>query len=87
MILFYFAGHVTDLKDVAVMSITLGKAHAVALTNDGQIYTFGLNNKGQCGRDVSPGASKEGRYMYKGDLSRFELVSHLYQVLSLPGTP
>ncbi|XP_064637403.1 E3 ubiquitin-protein ligase MYCBP2-like isoform X3 [Lineus longissimus] len=53
------SGHVTDLKDVAVMTITLGKAHAVALTNDGQIYTFGLNNKGQCGRDVSLGASKE----------------------------
>ncbi|KAL3880398.1 hypothetical protein ACJMK2_032642, partial [Sinanodonta woodiana] len=53
------SGHVTDLKDVLVAQIALGKAHAVALTNKGQIYTYGINNKGQCGRDFTPGAAKD----------------------------
>ena len=30
--------------------MVLGKAHAVALTSTGQLYTFGISNKGQCGR-------------------------------------
>jgi alpha-tubulin suppressor-like RCC1 family protein len=52
-ILFQFSGLVADLKDVRVTQISLGKAHAVALTNKGHVYTFGINNKGQCGRDFA----------------------------------
>lgn len=51
--MFQFSGLVTDLKDVHVTQVSLGKAHAVALTNKGHIYTFGINNKGQCGRDFA----------------------------------
>ena len=57
------AGHVTDLKDQFVTQISLGKAHAVALTKEGHIYTFGINNKGQCGRDFTPGAAKDGKFL------------------------
>ncbi|XP_074650729.1 E3 ubiquitin-protein ligase MYCBP2-like [Tubulanus polymorphus] len=46
-------GLVTDLKEVTVTQVVLGKAHAVVLTSDGFVYTFGLNNKGQCGRELS----------------------------------
>jgi E3 ubiquitin-protein ligase MYCBP2 len=53
------SGHVTDLKDVVVTQVALGKAHTVALTSKGQIYTFGINNKGQCGRDFSQASSRE----------------------------
>ncbi|XP_069130438.1 LOW QUALITY PROTEIN: E3 ubiquitin-protein ligase MYCBP2-like [Argopecten irradians] len=53
------SGHVTDLKDVVVTNVCLGKAHAIVLTNKGFIYSFGINNKGQCGRDFQPGGSKE----------------------------
>ncbi|CAH1777009.1 unnamed protein product [Owenia fusiformis] len=53
------SGHVTDLKDLVVTYMSLGKAHAVALTNKGHIYTFGINNKGQCGREFVVGASRE----------------------------
>ncbi|XP_052283534.1 E3 ubiquitin-protein ligase MYCBP2-like isoform X2 [Dreissena polymorpha] len=53
------SGHVTDLKDQVVTQICLGKAHAIALTNKGRIYTFGINNKGQCGRDFNPAAIKD----------------------------
>lgn len=43
----------TDLKDIRVTQVTLGKAHAAVLTNKGHLYTFGINNKGQCGRDFA----------------------------------
>lgn len=47
------SGLVQDLKDVTVVSVALGKAHAAVLTNKGHLYTFGINNRGQCGRDFS----------------------------------
>ncbi|XP_054276655.1 E3 ubiquitin-protein ligase MYCBP2-like [Macrosteles quadrilineatus] len=47
------SGLVTDLKDVHVTQVALGKAHAVVLTNKGQVFTFGINNKGQCGREFA----------------------------------
>lgn len=50
-LIFHFSGLVADLKDVHMTQVALGKAHAVALTNKGLVYTFGINNKGQCGRD------------------------------------
>ncbi|KAL0280278.1 UNVERIFIED_CONTAM: hypothetical protein PYX00_001618 [Menopon gallinae] len=46
-------GQVTELKDLQVTQVALGKAHAVALTTKGIVYTFGINNKGQCGRDFT----------------------------------
>ena len=47
------------MREVHVTSVSLGKAHALALTNKGQVYSFGINNKGQCGRDYMP-QIKEG---------------------------
>lgn len=46
-------GQVNDLKGLHVTQVALGKAHAVALTSKGTVYTFGINNKGQCGRDFA----------------------------------
>uniref|UniRef100_A0A182JLT3 Regulator of chromosome condensation n=1 Tax=Anopheles atroparvus TaxID=41427 RepID=A0A182JLT3_ANOAO len=43
-------GVVGGLTDVAIRKVALGKAHCVAVDALGQLYTFGLNNKGQCGR-------------------------------------
>uniref|UniRef100_A0ABM0LXG7 Probable E3 ubiquitin-protein ligase MYCBP2 n=1 Tax=Saccoglossus kowalevskii TaxID=10224 RepID=A0ABM0LXG7_SACKO len=53
-------GLVTDLKDVQVSSVSLGKAHACVLASNGDVYTFGINNKGQCGRDYGGPSVKEG---------------------------
>jgi len=50
-------GRMLALKDVNVVYVALGKAHGVALTDKGQVYTFGINNKGQCGRDGPPSSS------------------------------
>ncbi|XP_074033015.1 MYC binding protein highwire isoform X2 [Leptinotarsa decemlineata] len=50
-------GVVGSLKGEFITQVSLGKAHAVALTNKGQVYTFGINNKFQCGREFA--ASKE----------------------------
>ncbi|ESN98984.1 hypothetical protein HELRODRAFT_162458 [Helobdella robusta] len=44
-------GLLVDSKKLDVVSVSMGKAHAVLLTRQGEVFTFGLNNKGQCGRD------------------------------------
>ncbi|XP_056648043.1 E3 ubiquitin-protein ligase MYCBP2 isoform X1 [Diorhabda sublineata] len=46
-------GIVGHLKGEFVTQVSLGKAHAVSLTNKGHIYTFGINNKFQCGREFN----------------------------------
>ena len=48
-----WSGQVIELKGQHVVQVALGKAHIVALTRDGDVYTFGMNNKGQCGRDFT----------------------------------
>ncbi|KMZ09796.1 uncharacterized protein Dsimw501_GD15825 [Drosophila simulans] len=59
-------GFVSELLEQHVTKVALGKAHCVALNAKGQLFSFGLNNKGQCGRifnklqpvkDVPPFAS------------------------------
>lgn len=49
-----------SLKGEFIVQVALGKAHAVALTSKGQVFTFGINNKYQCGRDFVP-PGKEGK--------------------------
>lgn len=44
------SGFVTELTDHHITKVSLGKAHCVALNSKGHLFTFGLNNKGQCGR-------------------------------------
>lgn len=51
-------GFVTDILDQHITKVALGKAHTVALNSKGQIFTFGMNNKGQCGR--SKGKTSSG---------------------------
>ncbi|KAI5729573.1 hypothetical protein M8J76_004011 [Diaphorina citri] len=46
-------GIVTDLRDVSALQVALGKAHTAVLTSKGHVYTFGINNKGQCGREFN----------------------------------
>nr|XP_054754619.1 LOW QUALITY PROTEIN: E3 ubiquitin-protein ligase MYCBP2-like [Lytechinus pictus] len=48
-------GLVTELKGTPIKEVALGKAHVCALTTSGQLYTFGISNKGQCGRGVIAG--------------------------------
>lgn len=55
-------GVVTNLKGEFVTQIALGKAHAVVLTSKGHIYTFGINNKFQCGREFVT-SNKEGIFL------------------------
>jgi E3 ubiquitin-protein ligase MYCBP2 len=44
-------GRLLGIKD-RIVKVALGKAHGVTLTDKGVVYTFGINNKGQCGRDL-----------------------------------
>jgi len=59
-------GLLVDMKGLVVTSVALGKAHGVLLTNRGQVFTFGPNNKGQCGREFTSGGqpSKERTWLY-----------------------
>ena len=57
LVLLCVVGQMRELKDVFVQSIALGKAFGVILTSKGHVYTFGVNNKGQCGREYVPSAS------------------------------
>lgn len=49
---FLSSGQVTDLKGHFVTQVAMGKAHTCVLTKSGEVWTFGVNNKGQCGRDT-----------------------------------
>lgn len=64
VVLFFVQGLLTDMKGIAVAAVALGKAHGILLTNRGLVYSFGLNNKGQCGRDFATGATKEGNFRF-----------------------
>ena len=46
-------GLLADMKGLVVTAVALGKAHGVLLTDAGHVFTFGPNNKGQCGRGLS----------------------------------
>ncbi|CAG0902829.1 unnamed protein product, partial [Cyprideis torosa] len=43
-------GLLSTLRTVFIKAIALGKAHAAVVSDHGHVYTFGYNNKGQCGR-------------------------------------
>lgn len=46
-------GLVMAFKEIFVEHVSLGKAHGAVITSKGNLYTFGINNKGQCGRDFT----------------------------------
>ncbi|KAJ8933505.1 hypothetical protein NQ318_002558, partial [Aromia moschata] len=52
-------GLVTSLKAEFITQVALGKAHIVALTSKGQVFTFGINNKYQYGREFTV-SNKDG---------------------------
>lgn len=52
-------GFVSDFANQHIQKVALGKAHCVALNAKGQIFTFGFNNKGQCGHSWPQTKSKE----------------------------
>lgn len=58
IILNIFTDLVTDLKGHVVTQVAMGKAHTCVLTKKGEVWTFGVNNKGQCGRET--GAMSQG---------------------------
>lgn len=63
---FLSTGQVTDLKGHFVTQVAMGKAHTCVLTKTGEVWTFGVNNKGQCGRDTGAmSQAGKGEQMYK----------------------
>lgn len=42
---------IVGLEAISVASLALGKTHLVIVSKNGLLYTYGLNNLNQCGRD------------------------------------
>ncbi|CAH1773932.1 unnamed protein product [Owenia fusiformis] len=45
------------IGDISVKSVDMGTSHTAAISEDGQLYTFGTNQFGQLGHDVCPDRS------------------------------
>lgn len=74
-IIFIVVGFVSDLKNVRVRQVALGKVHVVVLTDKGFVYTFGYNGRGQCGRCFST----QGIFVRRSNLFYFILIyTHKY---------
>lgn len=44
------SGLVQGLEGVAIVAVYLGKTHCAAISKQGHLYTWGMNNLHQCGR-------------------------------------
>ncbi|GMT09518.1 hypothetical protein PFISCL1PPCAC_815, partial [Pristionchus fissidentatus] len=55
-------GLVLGLDGVHIAAIAMGKVHAVAISRSGTLYTWGVNNMGQCGRKESPSLTSSPRH-------------------------
>jgi len=54
-----FVGVMASMHNV--IDVALGKAHGAIITASGEVFTFGVNNKGQCGRDASAATNSSAR--------------------------
>ena len=83
-------GQVTELSGQVVTAVAAGKAHIVALTLNNEVFTFGMNNKGQCGRDFpqcpgpAPADVDDGDDDHDAD-NENEIVSAGAELLCPPG--
>lgn len=75
-------GIVLHLQDQHIIKVALGKAHTVALNSKGQIFSFGVNNKGQCGRTFTSKdrTTNEDYFSLKSDRLPLQLGSFLCDI-------
>lgn len=45
------SGGIKGLETIPVANLAMGKTHLVIISKNGLLYTYGLNNLNQCGRD------------------------------------
>ncbi|KAK6032757.1 hypothetical protein OSTOST_01049 [Ostertagia ostertagi] len=70
-------GQVLGLDGTHMSSLALGKTHAVAISKQGYVYTWGLNNLNQCGRvEQAPVSSVSSRR--RGSVVVCEPSEHLF---------
>ena len=69
---------VTDLSGQVVTQVGAGKAHIVVLTNNHEVFTFGMNNKGQCDREfpAGPGPVIGGGQLGNNDHEEADVDDH-----------
>ena len=80
----FSTGRVLDLANQTITGVSIGKAHIVVLSSNGDVFTFGINNKGQCGREF-PVIPPRGEAGAEGeDISDHEVDLEAESVI--PGT-
>ncbi|EYC22759.1 hypothetical protein Y032_0016g2930 [Ancylostoma ceylanicum] len=71
-------GQVLGLDGTHMASIALGKTHAVAISKQGYVYTWGLNNLNQCGRTEQAPSSSTASPRRRGSVVACEPSEHLF---------
>ncbi|ETN85254.1 hypothetical protein NECAME_06480 [Necator americanus] len=71
-------GQILGLDGTHMSSIALGKTHAVAISKQGYVYTWGLNNLNQCGRTEQAPTSSNAQSHRRGSVVACEPSEHLF---------
>ncbi|KHJ86412.1 regulator of condensation, partial [Oesophagostomum dentatum] len=71
-------GQVLGLDGTHMSSIALGKTHAVAISKQGYVYTWGLNNLNQCGRVEQAPSTSTPSPRRRGSVVACEPTEHLF---------
>jgi alpha-tubulin suppressor-like RCC1 family protein len=66
---------VIGLENLRIVAIAAGQAHALALTDTGQVYAWGDNARGQLGRHDYEGFSAEPRVVWDANLNPIGFVT------------
>ena len=76
---------VTALKDEFVIDLKCGQHHTVALTDKGEVWTWGMSRHGQCGRPRDE-AFMLTKYEELGEVNLFffQRIPHTLRELYLP---
>ncbi|WKY12527.1 hypothetical protein Q1695_003815 [Nippostrongylus brasiliensis] len=71
-------GQVLGLDGTHMATVALGKTHAVAVSKQGYVYTWGLNNLNQCGRLEQAPVSSTASPRRRGSIVVCEPSEHLF---------
>ncbi|ULT86357.1 hypothetical protein L3Y34_006204 [Caenorhabditis briggsae] len=66
------------MDNVMVASVSLGKSHGVAVTRNGHLFTWGLNNMNQCGRTESTSTTSSPRHSARQEIQICPIGEHTW---------
>ncbi|EFO87594.1 CRE-RPM-1 protein [Caenorhabditis remanei] len=66
------------LDSVVVSSLALGKSHGVAVSRNGHLFTWGMNNMNQCGRTESASVTSSPRHTVRQEYQICPIGDHTW---------